>query len=108
MPMNIQTVGAILGIMIGSGAVVGVGYDTYERLVNVERVVYSLSDRADTLDLANLEKLRKRRPLSMAERGLYCQYGVKLGYWGKGTGERCPFAAVPLTRTPPHKIRRSR
>ncbi len=106
MSINIQTIGAILGIMIGSGAVVGVGYGTYERLVNVERVAYSLADRAAQIDLATLEKVRKHRNLSGAEKGLYCQYGIQLGYWGKGTGERCPFAAVPMGPPRSPKTRR--
>ena len=93
--MNIQIIAAVIGIAIGSGTIVGGGYYAVDRFIMVERVAYSLSDRANQIDLANLEKLRKHRPLSPAEKGLYCQYGQQLGYWGRGVGIRCPFAAVP-------------
>lgn len=98
--MNLQIIATVLGIMVGSGSIIGGGYYVVDRFVTVERVVYSLSNRAAQIDLGNLEKLRKRRSLSRVEKQLYCQYGEQLGYWGKLTNSRCPFAVVPSRRAP--------
>ncbi len=93
--MNLQTIATIVSVVVGGGAITGGGYHMADRFFAVERIAQSLSNRAAEIDLANLEKLRNRRPLSRVEKRLYCQYGRQLGYWGPDRPERCPLAAVP-------------
>ena len=92
--MNLQIIATIIAVVVGGGAITGGGYHMADRFFAVERIAQSLSIRAAEIDLANLEQLRNRRPLSRVEKRLYCQYGRQLGYWGSDRPERCPFAAV--------------